>query len=323
MISGNRNIVIHIGMPKAASTSLQKNFFARLPLINYSGIYGDNKTSRYFFKKVIFEKEVDYITTEVYDGIEKDFKKQLPIVFSNESVSMPILKQFKKIPQEREIIAKRVKTLYPKAKILIIIRNQFKIHQSNYVQTLKAERDSIPFKNISFNKWIDWNRELEENDLDNVFRFADYYSLIRIYKKMFSEVKVVVFEDMIKDMRGFVKDDLCPFIGVDTTKAMPYYEDKIKNKRRSKNSMFVENIIRVSLNFFRNKLGNPQKIISIEKRRKLMIKVHKIIHFIPYGKVDTNYSAEHQKFIEGYYSEGNRKVSEIIGIDLGKYGYPV
>ncbi len=54
-----------------------------------------------------------------------------------------------------------------------------------------------------------------------------------------------------------------------------------------------------------------------------MIKVHKIIHLIPYGKVDTNYSAEHQKFIEGYYSEGNRKVSEIIGIDLGKYGYPV
>ncbi len=288
MISEEKDIVIHIGMPKSASTSLQRNFFARLPSINYSGIGGGNTTSNNFLKKIIFEKEIDYIATEVHDGIEKDFKKQLPIVFSYEGASMPILKQFKKIPQEREIIAKRFKTLYPKAKILIIIRNQFKIHPSMYVQKLKGERDSIPIKNISFNKWLDWNRELNESSLDNIFQFADYYSLIRIYKKMFSEVKVVVFEDMIKDMRGFIKDDLCPFIGVDATKAIPYYGDKIKNKRRSKNSMFVENIIRVSLNFFRDKLGNPQKIISIEKRRKLMIKVHKIIHLIPYGEIDTN-----------------------------------
>ena len=323
MAKEERNTVIHIGMPKAASTSLQQSFLIRLPLINYSGVRGRNISSRDSLKRVLYNKETDYNAGEVQQGIEGGFTKQLPLVISNENVSNPILQQFKKIPQEREVIANRFKKLYPNAKILIVIRNQFSIHKSMYVQKLKGERDSIPIKKITYNKWLNWNRELNENGLDNVFRFADYYSLISTYKNLFKEIKVVVFEEMIKDMQGFLYNELCPFIGVDRDDAIQYYNNKVKNKRRSKNSIFVENIIRVILNFMRFNLGNPQKVISKDSRKSLMRKIHKITHLIPFGKVDTTYSVEQKRFIESYYAESNKKVSDIIGVDLEKYGYPV
>lgn len=317
-----QNTIIHIGMPKAASTSLQLNFFTKLPLINYSGIGAANIISIESLKRVIFEDNANYKKEEVSKGIKTGFNNKLPTVLSHENACMPRLKQFIKLPQEREIIAKRFKELYPEAKILIIIRNQYKIHQSMYVQKLKGERNNIPIKKISFSKWVDWNRELDKKEEENVFQFADYYSILKLYNNLFNEVKVVVFEEMIKEMPDFIENELCPFIGIDAKKAMQYFSNKTKNHRRSKTSIFVEDTIRVTLNFFREKLGNPQKAIPIEKRKQVMKRIHKIAHYIPFGKIDTNYSNEQKRFIENYYAEGNRKVSELTGIDLKSYGYP-
>ncbi len=318
-----QNTIIHIGMPKAASTSLQQNFFSRLPLINYVGLGSDNTALKKALKRIIFEKDLYYRESEIKNVFETSFKKNLPIVLSHENVCMPILKQFTKIPQERETIANRFKAIYPDAKILIIIRNQFNIHQSMYVQKLKGERNNIPIKKISFNKWINWNINLHENGQDNIFRFAEYDSIISLYKSLFREVKVVIFEEMIKDMQSFVSDELCTFIQVDSEKAMKHYFDTKKNSRRSKASIMTEEGIRITLNFFRDKLGNPQKNISIEKRKTIMKRIHRITHLIPFGKIDTTYSENEKKFLETYYKAGNRKVSEQIGIDLGKYGYPI
>ncbi len=319
----NRNIVIHIGMPKSASTSLQFNFFNRLPNINYSGIGAINKQSRESLKRVIFENEVDFNADEVKKGIVAGFNKHLPVVLSHENSLMPILREFIKKPQRREVIARRFKALYHDAKILLIIRNQLKIHQSMYVQKLKGERDSIPIKHITFGKWLEWNIGLNAQGAENVFRFAEYDAIINLYRSLFSEVKVVVFEEMVKDIRGFIEYELCPFIGVDAQVAMPFYIDKKKNTRRSKISIGAESSIRVTLNFFRDKLGNPQRVIPLKKRKYLMKKIHEFTHLIPGGKVNTSYSAEHKKYICEFYAEGNRKVSEMIGVDLGKYGYPV
>ncbi len=114
-----QNTIIHIGMPKAASTSLQQNFFSRLPLINYVGLGSDNTALKKALKRIIFEKDLYYRESEIKNVFETSFKKNLPIVLSHENVCMPILKQFTKIPQERETIANRFKAIYPDAKFLL------------------------------------------------------------------------------------------------------------------------------------------------------------------------------------------------------------
>ena len=163
---------------------------------------------------------------------------------------------------------------------------------------------------------------MHKNGHDNIFRFAEYDTIISLYKSLFREVKVVIFEEMIKDIQSFISDELCAFIHIDSEKAMKHYVNTKKNSRRSKTSIMAEDGIRITLNFFRDKLGNPQKIISTEKRKRFMKRIHRITHLIPLGKIDTAYSDDEKKFIETYYKTGNRKVSELIGVDLKKYGYP-
>ncbi len=322
MISKTKNTIIHIGMPKAASTSLQNYFFTKLPIINYTGGLGDTISSK-SFSKVIHAEDMYFHADEIRQGILHDLDEKLPLILSQEFACSPFLPLSRGIPQSRVTIANRFKTLFPNAKILIIIRNQFKLQQSLYSEYYKHESRFIKTRKFSFRKWMALNIEQLDGGRQNVFQFADYYSLLKIYQNLFKEVKVVVFEEMIKEMNGFVEDDLCPFIGVDKIDAMQYFIDKVENKRHSKTGVFADNFIRRIINFLQNNLGNPQKAIPMEKRRGFMKKVHNFTDSIPIGKMKTEYTLEHKKILNEFYAEGNRKVSEMLGIDLGKHGYPL
>ncbi len=324
MESENKNIVIHIGMPKAASTTLQQNFFARLPVINFTGGNENyNSLSNLSFIKIIGTDDCYFNADDVRRGIVKEYDDKLPTVLSKEFACSPFLPLSRGIPQSRTTVAKRFKTLFPDAKILIVIRNQLKLQKSLYSEFYKHESRFLKLRMVSFKKWIDLNIKLESEGKQNVFQFADFYSLINIYQDLFPEVKVVVFEEMVKDMHSFLEKELCPFIGVEAEKAMPFYVDKVENSRHSKAGIYANNFIRKIINLLQNSLGNPQQVIPIDKRVKFMKKVHRFTNSIPFGKINPEYSEDHEKFLKNYYAEGNRKVSEIIGVDLGKYGYPV
>ncbi len=324
MKSTDKNTIIHIGMPKAASTSLQQNFFARLPFINFTGgAENYNSTSNCAFIKTVHDDELYFDTDKIREEITRDYDPALPIVLSKEFACGTFLPLSRGIPQSRTTIAKRFKALFPDAKILLIIRNQLKLQKSLYSEFYKHESRFLNSRMVSFNKWMELNIKLESEGKQNVYHFADYYSLITLYKSLFDDVKVVVFEEMTKDMHGFLENDLCPFIGIDSNEAMPYYIDSIKNSRHTKSGVWAENITRKTINFLQNNLGNPQKKIPIEKRKKFMQKVHRFNASIPFGKINPKYLEKHKDFLTNYYAKGNRKVSEIIGIDLGKYGYPV
>ena len=324
MTSTEKNTIIHIGMPKAASTSLQQNFFARLPLINFTGGPENyNSTSNLAFVKTVHNNELYFDADKIREEITKDYDPALPIVLSKEFACAPFIPLSRGIPQSRTTIAKRFKALFPNAKILIIIRNQLKLQKSLYSEFYKHESRFLKSHMVSFKKWMELNRKLESEGKQNVFHFADFYSLITLYKSLFDEVKVVVFEEMIKDMHGFLENDLCEFIGIEANEAMPYYIDSIKNSRHTKTGVWAENVTRKIINFLQNSLGNPQKKIPIEKRKKFMQKVHRFNASIPFGKINPKYSEKHKSYLTNYYAEGNRKVSEMIGVDLEKYGYPV
>lgn len=322
MISEEKEIIIHIGMPKAASTSLQNNFFKRLPLINYTGGLGDTISSK-AFSKVIHTEDMYFHTDEIRREMLHNVDEKLPILFSQEFACSPFLPLSRGIPQSRVTIANRFKTLFPDAKILIIIRNQLKLQQSLYSEYYKHESRFIKTGSLTFKKWMALNIEQLKGGRQNVFHFADFNSLIKIYQNLFKDVKVVVFEEMIKDMNGFIEDELCPFIGVDKTEAIQYFIDKVENRRHSKGGVFADNSVRRIINILQNNLGNPQKAISIEKRKSFMKKVHEITDSISLGKMNTEYTSEHKKVLNEFYAEGNRKVSEMLDVDLGKYGYPM
>ena len=319
-----KNTVIHIGMPKAASTSLQKNFLAHLPMINFTGGFENyDSVSNMSFIKAVHVDDMYFDADEIRNGITQEFDDKLPIVLSKEFSCSPFLPLSRGIPQSRTTVAKRFKILFPDAKILIIIRNQFKLQKSLYGEFYKHESKFLKTRSVTFKKWINLNIELEKNGKTNVLTFADFYSWINIYNDLFKDVKVVVFEEMIKDMHGFIENELCPFIGVYADEAMPYYIEKIENSRHSKSEVFADNLISKIIYQLQKNLGNPQKSISIDKRKSFMKKIHNVTNSFTFGKIDPEFTKEQEQFINSYYAKGNRKVSEILGIDLEKYGYPV
>ncbi len=85
---------------------------------------------------------------------------------------------------------------------------------------------------------------------------------------LFENVKVVIFEEMVKDIKGYIENGLYQFLNIDPEVAISHFADMQENKRHTKGSIFAERMIRKSLAFL-NLLGSPQKIIPSAKRENL------------------------------------------------------
>lgn len=315
--------IIHIGMPKCASTTLQKNFFLQLPSINYAGLGKDTDLTAQM--NSIFQKDdIHYNENQIRQNIDSATNPDLPFVISNEFYSNFNASFLSRHTiQSRSKIARRFKSLFPEAKILIIIRNQYDMQKSIYAQKKFMYSNYVKTNKLTFRHWIDLNIYDHNLGWSNIFEYADYYSLINFYFSMFENVKVVVFEEMVKDIKVFLKNELCPYIGIDGEEAMKYYIDEVANKRHTKAEIILNKYIHRGIAFLQKKLGNPQKAISEEKREAFRKKLYSFTNSIKLGKIKTEFTEEQKQFMLDYYGENNRKLSEMIGVDLGKYGYPI
>ncbi len=316
------SITIHIGMPKCASTTLQRNFFNHLPLINYAGSEGTRESFN-LTNKVLQSDDFYYNEAEILNKYNSFCDPNKPLVISNEHTSGVNMPFSKIMTQNIKTIADRYKSLFPHAKILIIIRNQFDIQKSMYVQKMFTLHDFLSIKKMSFNKWIELNIHNVNSGWRSCFEFADYYSVIRYFYDLFENVKVVVFENMVKDMKGFIQHELSPFIGLIGEEAIQYYDSTVTNKRHNKAEILLNKIIQNSNSILINKLGNPQKYISKEKRLALMDNFNKLVGSFSGGKIKTNYTEEQKQFITDFYGNNNKKLSDMLQIDLSKYSYPM
>jgi hypothetical protein len=118
-----------------------------------------------------------------------------------------------------------IKKLYPDARIIFIRRKIDSWIKSLYSSYLEDTGNNfINFSEFKY-KFIDCEPSFDE--------------YIKLLKSMFKDVLVLDFEDLIKDNVSFIQD-ICDFIGCE----FPKYENRVINKRLSKNSMKIINWIR-------------------------------------------------------------------------------
>ena len=170
-------IVIHIGLHKTGTTFLQQEVFPKIPNINY-------------------QTKVD-LTTKVEEG-----KINL---FSDENLDGGSYRLFNTV-QHRYNIMKNLHTLYPKAKIILCIRDKDRWLKSAHKQYIVA------YKSCSFEEY---KQRLDKGFLD----FDEYVK--RLDALWFDNVYVCHFEDLKRNPKQFVKD-ICDFIGVEP----PEFENK-------------------------------------------------------------------------------------------------
>lgn len=283
-----KEIYIHIGMPRTATTFFQQKVFPFLPEFETVGL--DQSHYSESFNKLQFSDDSLYDPSEILKQKEKWKKNK--ILISNENF-IGQSTHFNHI--NRSIIANRLKEAFPEAKILLVLRNQIDLLASIYAINLhwKETRkiDDIiwnPFHNKK-TKTIGGPATSYYNTLEafESLNGYNYTPLIDLYKSLFKDVKVLLFEDLIQQPDIF-SEQLASFFKVDKSFISKQIEEQPKinagvtkkqtNKLISLNrySIFFENnrfISRICNKLRRailqSKKPGQKPSFSIEKTKKL------------------------------------------------------
>lgn len=192
-----KEIYIHVGYPKCASTFLQWNVFPHMDL---------HLIANRMDKKYMPTARHTISLSELHEG------KNL---ISCEQMVGSILK-YDHYTNGNEI-ADRIKHIYPDAKIILVERNQNDWLKSIYQQFMVDSYKMRFAKN--YKDWYD-------NHLNhNILNFKGYRKKLQ---ETFDDVLVLDFENLKKDNDEFIQE-ICNFINI----PFPDYDKKIEKSRLS------------------------------------------------------------------------------------------
>jgi hypothetical protein len=221
-------VVIHIGLPKCASTTMQRFVFNQHPDIQFLGIYRpvyewDAETDymvnapAYDYLTVLKGTETLAFSQERLDGLLPAPEPGKIAVLSDEDLSFP-----DKV--DRVTKAQRLKASFPNAVILVTIRNPVEWVESWYLFEMRKLTKYVPFDD-----WMDrhW-RKLEKS----ILRVLRYRALVQCYAELFGKnnVRITTLEDLRRDQPAFIRR-ICAEVGVDPARLPESAKSSAENVR--------------------------------------------------------------------------------------------
>ncbi len=308
-------IYIHVGYPKNASTTLQMDVFPRIKNTLYLGRRYDQENtfltqelSKAFYDITMLDSvdcDLKKVKKIIYGYIESECNQYDNIVISSEA--------FANNMSDRGVMASRLKSIFPDAKIIIVIRNQMDALRSMYSFIVKQRGLNINVSYgrpaiSSFEKWILDQEKFIGRSFINTLKYFDFISL---YNKLFDKenVNILLFEDLVRNPDFFY-----------TQLAGIFNDDEIKN---------IHEMVSV-----RNK-GLTKRATSYYRIRSLFPNVALSSYF---PKCITKYwrgyigggekqkedlSAEIEERLLNIYRPGNKLLEESLKCNLSDKGYQV
>lgn len=182
--------IIHIGMPRTASTFLQREFFPHVSGFEFYGV--DRTQYSDVFQKILYQDDSYFNAEEIATELKPITEKNA--ILSNELFAGQSLYLH---ATNRSRTARRLKQFFPDAEILLVLRNQVSLLESLYSIGIYSGMTVSPEDYIRFSN--------EPSNLDNPLypTFAEaettegYYfsNLIELYRSLFPNVHVLLFED--------------------------------------------------------------------------------------------------------------------------------
>jgi len=293
-------MIIHVGIVKAASTTLQEHLFAR-----HSGLYHIGAPWRSQALNLGFN---NLTSSEVYNFDKSELQalcaREMDLAARAGRIASVSAEAFSICDRaNRVMMAERLREVCGPSKIVAVLRNQIDWLSSRYVHNYVK---SIPETRLKFDDWLysHWKR-----DTFSYRHHADFDTMLRVYSDVFGSenVSIVLFEDLISDKSKFVSD-LCTVIGVDPQEGIELLETAHNEKRGSK------------LGYMRRRLNFLPNVAFSQVLPK---PVYELVGRLTGGKMDPKFSEEWRLQIENYYRVGNRNVADRFGINLGVRGYAV
>jgi len=308
----HNNVTIHVGLPKAASTTIQFGFLSKLENIDYYGIRPDldQETSarRQILACILNLEEAEYRRQE--DEVRAFFESRIngkkPVVISDEDFSRGHVSSANLCRTDRYLCARRLQRLFPNAKIVIMVRNQLKLLPSLYSQWMK----NYHVGRVSIDKWIDIQLGKHRSYSGSIMGMANYDLLYKMYCEIFGDdqVTVFLFEQFCQDTsRGL--EALAEVIGIPCENPERFLAESDQlNSRISSGELAIR----------KSKLGGIIPAIPTPLR-----KMGKRVIASMTRNVGGEISGEQKIQVARVYAESNRAFQEATGLNLSQFNYPL
>jgi hypothetical protein len=325
----SKELFIHIGFPKTATTTFQKYVFPKHSQIDYLRKEGRNVSfinELFYARENSFSKHAISYSRELHALASNSAHKKL--VYSEESLtSFSMFFRFSPHPYifttEPNSIARKLKMCFPEAnngltpKIIISIRRQDELIKSMYAQVY-----NLVFKRFSstktFQKFLQYS--FDDNKSGFIADSLLYNELIGQYEALFGQknVFVSVFEELQEDSDSYIKK-LCSFMDIDTSEALQILGKKHVNKKSGESGYRSDKrSVAELLSFYKNKYWS-HKTFGFANNN-LFDRLKNV--YVP-GKSlsQLEINSDYRTKLRDLYSKGNEALSKRHNLDLQRFGY--
>ena len=304
----NNQPIIHVGYPKAASTTLQCNLFFEHSEINYlsvrSPIHKENfqidENLRKSYKNLVTLNGIEYHHSNTRNFFNDVIKKYMSSEKRNLFSSEELLNQDL---VDNYLKAYRLKEIFPNAKIIIVLRNQVDLLRSIYDM-----RCGYGDRYIAFDKWLEMDLKHFNTKISGGLKF---HETVAFYQELFGKhnVEVLLFEELLESINSFAHK-LSAFIDIDAEQT----NNLLKNKPLNTAKSYQVHNLRVKFI-----PGIPFSKVLPKSTHKYL--VNKLTEVLPSKKsVMSQYYVDKMHEIYGL---SNRKLMDEFGLDVARYNYPL
>jgi len=306
-------ILFHIGLHKTASSSLQKHFF--IPENGFTSL-NRNKLLHYFIDKFSTELLSPAELGDLKAFVKQSFSNNVYPVASHERLSgYPLFGGY-----DRLSILNRISKTNLNVKILYVIREQNTWLYSAWKQVI------VDGSNISLDRYINSPPAHPDLVIPSIFRleYLNYSREIKELYKLFGTENVCVvpveligtdFNKFVKRLKKILNSDLIN-ISKDSL--------KLSNKSHKLSSIYIQKVLNTYL--FKNSSSRfgllNERHDSVRSFRGRIINFLNVVPDLPWSdKVALAHKNKIDSVIGDYYALSNVETSDLIGMDLSKYGY--
>jgi hypothetical protein len=293
--------VIHIGVSKTATTTLQQNVFERLDGVSFLGKPGPHDTNRTVdgFSKghsVLLERAIETMVAgrscpsedieTLRAAIEKLKARDAPVVYSNEILTENKFLSFAEI-------AAGLNDIFGPSELLVTVRDPQTALPSAYMHEILR----FPRSYLCFSKWLDdaiANPRRINHPAESLEQYR-YALMLKQFHAVFEKVTILGYEDLVATPSAF-SASLARLLGADPKRiegllALPpknptrselfYRYRRLANKFRSLvplldlSSFSVARKLSTAIEVFTQKL--PKKSVALSERDRA-----RIAQFFPY-----------------------------------------
>lgn len=310
-MTNKMKIFIHIGYHKTGTSYLQKVIFPKLDQVNFIR----TEDNRQLFWKLYHQDPLNFDVNKTKDDLQKYMHNSKINLISNENSSGT--HHYKYINNKN--IADKLFNLFPRAKIIITIRNQFDFIISLYKQYI-SRGGTVSFKKrIGYdNGKIHPSYVLHDHRVNlEMFKFNN---LINYYAKKFGEenILILLFEEFCFDKHKYL-GRIFDFMGI---KPRLDFDDMdaLINKSYGVNQVVIARIFNrfIASQFNRNWIIPPVYIPYFGRLTALGMKkiLKSKLSFWLLGDKDIKISEDIKNQIKSYYNESNKKLDEQYKLNL-------